>query len=392
MKKIKIGVVIPSFFPATVYGGPIFSSLHTCEALAAIDGVKVLVSTTTANKTETLDVQPNVWHRLARHFYVKYYSELIVGKVSLSLLVGLWKDIKRTNVLHVQSIFSVSTPIALVYAKLLGKPVLLSPRGQLADWSMSQGSRLKSFWLTLLILPFAKRIVWHATSQTERSDILSLVQDADVRVVTNGIETLTFMQTNNLSRNEYMSRFAKVSCHPSNILVSMGRIHKVKGFDILIKAFAVIEKQLNESCLLIAGKDDGELTTLMTLVKQMELDDCVFFVGELSGQDKVDFLANADLFVLPSHTENFGNVYIESLATGTPIIASENTPWEEVEEADCGRWVNNSVEETADAMTNMLRADKKRMRENARKFSEKFDWKNIAIEFKNVFEEMVEKV
>ena len=70
-------------------------------------------------------------------------------------------------------------------------------------------------------------------------------------------------------------------------------------------------------------------------------------------QEKVDFFVNADLFVLPSHNENFGLVYVEALAAGTPVVASKNTPWEEVEDANCGKWVNNCVVETAKAMIEM---------------------------------------
>ncbi len=94
------------------------------------------------------------------------------------------------------------------------------------------------------------------------------------------------------------------------------------------------------------------------------------------------------LFVLPSHNENFGNVYIESLAAGTPIVASKNTPWSAVEEADCGKWVNNTVEETAQAMIEMLQKDREQMRVNAKNLSQQYDWKNIAVQFKQVFEKM----
>ena len=111
-------------------------------------------------------------------------------------------------------------------------------------------------------------------------------------------------------------------------------------------------------------------------------------MGSISGQDKVDFLANADLFVLPSHTENFGIVYAESLAAGTPIVASKNTPWAEVENADCGKWVSNSVDEVATAISEMLQKDRDKMRKNSREMAKKYDWINIAIQFKEVFEGM----
>lgn len=114
----------------------------------------------------------------------------------------------------------------------------------------------------------------------------------------------------------------------------------------------------------------------------------MFFIGEVSGQDKVDLLANADLFVLPSHSENFGNVYIESLAAGTPIVASLNTPWQEVEEADCGKWVANTIEDITKAILELLDKDRELMRVNSKAFAKKYDWKNIAVQFKELFEEI----
>jgi glycosyltransferase involved in cell wall biosynthesis len=171
----------------------------------------------------------------------------------------------------------------------------------------------------------------------------------------------------------------------------MGRIHKVKGFDILIKSFYEALKFDENMILLIAGKDDGFKSELKKLRKVLNLKNRVFFVGDLYSENKVDFLSNADLFVLPSHTENFGIVYAESLATGTPIIASTNTPWSIVEEYDCGKWVENNVDETTKAMKEILLKDRETMRINSKKLAQEFDWKNIAKEFKNLFEEMVKE-
>ena len=103
---------------------------------------------------------------------------------------------------------------------------------------------------------------------------------------------------------------------------------------------------------------------------------------------QIDFLANADLFVLPSHNENFGNVYLESLATGTPIVASLGTPWSEVEECDCGKWVENSIEKTSKSIIEMLERDREEMRENSMRLASKYDWSSVALQFKKVFEEM----
>ena len=134
-----------------------------------------------------------------------------------------------------------------------------------------------------------------------------------------------------------------------------------------------------------------EKNNLENQINKLNLNKKVFLIGQISGQDKIDFLANADLFCLPSHNENFGNVYVESLATGTPIVASKMTPWSEVEDYDCGKWIKNNIEETSKAMNEVLEKDREIMKINSKKLAFKYDWKTIANNFKKLYESMLEK-
>jgi glycosyltransferase involved in cell wall biosynthesis len=161
-----------------------------------------------------------------------------------------------------------------------------------------------------------------------------------------------------------------------------------KGFDILIDSFSQLDNKFSNSVLLIAGDDETEKVNIEEQIKNLKLENKVFLIGSVSGQDKIDFLENADLFVLPSHNENFGNVYVESLATGTPIVASTNTPWEEVEEYNCGKWVENTIKDTTNAIEYMLENNNNQIRENSKKLALKYEWKNVAIQFKKTFEKM----
>jgi glycosyltransferase involved in cell wall biosynthesis len=385
---MKLLLIIPSFYPATVYGGPIFSTLHTCESLSELDNIEIRVSTTNANRTSKLDVEINQWISFNPHFFVKYYNETVIGKFSLPLYLNIWKDIQKTDVVHTQAIFSTPTPISLLWAKLFKKPTLLSPRGSFCDWGLNQGSLFKPLWINLLIKPFNSNIYWHATCQQEKDDILKLFPNAKVFIIPNGIDVNSFSSVNFFDKEYYAKKFTETDKSPSKIIVSMGRLHMVKGFDILINAFLIVLNTYNNAILLIAGKDVGEKDNLDKLIKENNLSSQVFFVGELSGQDKIDFLANADIFVLPSHTENFGNVYVESLAAGTPIVASKNTPWQDVEAVDCGKWVANTVKDTANAMLELLGKDRELIRVNSKEFAKKYDWKNIAAQFKELFAEM----
>ena len=168
----------------------------------------------------------------------------------------------------------------------------------------------------------------------------------------------------------------------------MGRLSKKKGFDILIKSFKNIVEINKNSYLLIAGPEESEEKALLKLIKTLKLSENVFLIGSLKDQDKIDFFANADVFVLPSHNENFGNVYLESLASGTPIIASINTPWEEVENGHCGKWVTNNQKDITEATLKILKSDKEKLKRNSFLMASHFDWKIIAKSFHCRYKEL----
>lgn len=387
---IRIAYISPSFYPAIKYGGPIYSTLNTCQELANL-GLDIYVSTTNTNVDCRLDVKTGKFSEFRPNFHIKYYNETIIGKVSFPLLFNLWSDITKANIIHIQAIFNSPTPIALGYAKFFRKHVVLTPRGTLSLWGLKNKKSLwKKIWLTIFIKPFANSIIWHATSKMEKEEIQFLFPKAKITVIPNGIhlEKSNNTITNKLKflKNKAINSTITENCH---VIVSMGRIHQKKGFDILIKSFNRILLKHPEAFLLIAGHDEGELSSLKNLVDDLKLKDRCFFVGNIEGQDKIDFFSIADVFVLPSFTENFGNVYAEALAAGTPIVASTNTPWHEVEEAGCGRWVPNTVNDTTGAILDILQRDRETMRQNALKYVQKYEWKNIALEFKNLYESLV---
>jgi len=388
---LKINIIIPSFYPAIVYGGPIFSSLHTSQELSKLNNIEVYVSTTNTNMTKKLDVETNKWITFEDKMFVKYYNETVVDKFSFQLYFNLWRDIKDSDIIHIQAIFNTPVPIALLYAKFFKKPILLSPRGALCQWCIGQGNSFKNYWLKLFIKSFVENIFWHATCEAEKQEILNVFPNADVSIVPNGVDVESYKVYTPITKQEYLQKYINLDIDKSHIIVSMSRLHAKKGFDILIHSFCEVLKKYPDAILLIAGPDEGEEQKLKDLITHLGLIQSIYLVGSISGQNKIDFLANADLFVLPSHNENFGNVYIESLAAGTPIVASKGTPWSEVVDYNCGKWVDNSIEETSSAILEMLLKNRKVMRKNSVKFAKSYDWKSIALKFKNLYTEVDKK-
>ena len=382
---MRVNLIIPSFYPAIVYGGPIFSTYYVCKELSKFDDIEIFVSTTNANMGKKLDVPTNKFLKL-ENFFVKYYDETLVDKFSVSLIRYIRYDIKKADLVHVQAIFNTPIPVSLFWARYYKKPTVLSPRGSLSKWAMSNGNRLKNYWLKFFISPFANYVVWHATSLQEKEEILEYFPNARIEIIPNGIYIDKFQNKNSLSREEFLMKYAGIRCSKvDKIIVSMGRLQKKKGFDILVKSFARILDHYPKSYLIIAGPDEGEKEKLLLLIRELQIGGKAFIIDVLKGQDKIDFLANADLFVLPSHSENFGNVYLESLAAGTPIVASKNTPWEIVEKYGCGKWVNNDVDSVSQAMLTMLKYPKSLFKDKCIFLARKYDWKNIAKLFRELY-------
>lgn len=353
--------------------------------MAKINDTDIWVSTTNANMTKRLNVDVGIWTKFSSNFLVKYYNETKINTISLSLLFNLWKDILNKDVVHVQYIFSTPTPIAIIYATLMSKPIVLSPRGALCKWCLTQGSKYKSIWIRSMIRPFLKNIYWHVTAEQEKDEVLDLFPNAKIEIIPNGIEYNKYQNSNLLSVSEYTKKYIGREVSASKIVVSMGRLQKKKGFDILIDAFELVCHDIPKTILLIAGQDEGEKLNLLEQIQRLNLENNVFLVGNIEGQNKIDFLANADLFTLSSHNENFGNVYIESLASGTPIVASKGTPWSEVQEYNCGRWVKNDIKNTAIAIKEILKENRNEMRKNSKILAKKYDWSIIANKFKNYY-------
>lgn len=384
---MKINLVIHTFYPAIGPGGPITSTLNTTKELAN-QNLEVFVSTSNCDTSKPLDVEVNKWIQFQDNLYVKYYKETILGKLSLYQLFFLWQDIKKCDVIHIQGIFNISTPLALLYAYILNKPILLSPRGALGEWCVNQNSKVKKMWLKFFIKPFLKKINWHVTAKQEEEEVKKLFNKTNCFIVPNGINFSNQKIRNKKEDKDYLIKKYSQIKNTNKIIICMARLQKIKGLDILIESFAKTIELFPNSILLIAGRDENEKNNLERLVSKLNLEKNIYLIGQIEGEEKEFFFSGADLFVLPSHNENFGNVYAESLSYGTPIVASTNTPWEEVEKEKCGKWVKNTVQDTSEAMNQMLKKDNEEVSKLSKNYIKKFDWKNIASEFKKVYKEI----
>ncbi|QDK82605.1 glycosyltransferase [Spirosoma sp. KCTC 42546] len=257
-----------------------------------------------------------------------------------------WMAIRKADIVHVNSLFYPASLVWVLMSRLVGKPVVWSPHGELSPVALRFRPRLKRVFLTI-----SKRlrltVQFHATSATEVTHIQQhFGTDARVSEIRSIMELPTFLTPKPVDQ----------SAQP--YLLFIGRLHPIKAIDRLISALGS-SRLFRESqySLKIAGPetDKAYTQTLTELVQTLGLSTKVSFIGQVQGHPKECLYANAWLTILPSHSENFGNVVIESLAQGTPVVASIHTPWQLLERERTGSWVSNEPDTLREAIETYLR-------------------------------------
>ena len=257
-----------------------------------------------------------------------------------------WRAISSADVVHVNSLFYPASFIWVLLSRWAGKPVVWSPHGELNPVALTIRPRLKQFILGFIKGILSPSIRFQAANPLEASHIRDhFGKDTSVTEIQNRMELPHLVLPNESTR-----------ITPPYLLF-IGRLHPIKAIDNLVLALGVSDVFLASAfSLVIAGPkiDDAYSSVLSELVKQLGLSEKVTFVGAVQDLWKETLYANALLTILPSHAESFGNVVVESLAQGTPVIASTNTPWQILETERAGSWVANDPESLRTAIEKFL--------------------------------------
>ena len=208
--------------------------------------------------------------------------------------------------------------------------LVVSPRGTLSPYALNINKLQKQiFWKFLQKPALETAACFHATAESEYEDIRRLGFKQPVCILPNGIDVPPLR--------------AKLPTAKRSLLF-LGRLHPKKGIDNLLYAWHVVAQKFPEWELNIAGPDNGGYQAEMQLlVSKLDLTR-VNFLGSLYGAEKLQAYRDASLFVLPTHSENFGMTVAESLAAGTPAIVSKGAPWADLEVHGAGWWIDIGVD------------------------------------------------
>lgn len=213
-------------------------------------------------------------------------------------------------------------------AKRYKIPLITSPRGTFAPAAWNSGSKIKKLFWPLLQKPaLDKTVCFHATSYSEYLDIRRMGYKQPVAIIPNGIDVPELSITQLDSSSDMKT------------LLFLGRIHPIKGIDMLLYAWSTLQHEFQNWQLKIIGPDNNNyLATLKEIANRLKLQR-VIFGGAIYGDRKWREYHDTDLYVLPTHSENFAMSVAESLAMATPVVVTKGAPWSEVETSNSGRWV-----------------------------------------------------
>ena len=194
--------------------------------------------------------------------------------------------------------------------------------------------------------------LFHATSIAEMKSIRNLGYHQPIALIPNGVNLPDL--SNHIDKEILTKQFPNLA--GKKWLLFLSRIHPKKGLDNLLNIWQNIVNKFPDWHLIIAGSDFiGYQTKLENLVTQLNLEAKVTFAGMLSGEKKTCALSNADLFILPSHSENFGIAIAESLSYGVPVVTTKGTPWQDLITHDCGWWVEDNKEALKNALIKAMK-------------------------------------
>ncbi|MEA5401607.1 glycosyltransferase [Arcicella sp. DC2W] len=315
-----------------------------------------------------------------RHWLAKFWAEF-----SPELFFWIKRHGNDYDVIHIHGLwhFAGLAP----YLAGVKTPKCVTIHGLLDRWALANGYWKKKLFGTLFqksVLDKTELI--QINNLDEQNDLQNFLGHAhpNVKIIPNGMNIRNFekLPENGIFKEKYNIPKDK------KLILFLSRINIKKGLDLLLPAFKTIIAKRNDCILVLAGPDDGYLSETERFIDTESLQENIKLVGMLVGEDKLAAFADADIFVLPSHSEGFSIATLEALVSGIPSLLSDRVGFgESIRESNAAHLVELNSESIVNGLTKMLDDEKycELLAKNGKALvKEKYDIELVA---KNLFEE-----
>lgn len=384
---MRILQITPTFIPSRFGGINLFFNLS--KSLVRRGHEVVVYTTDIRDRYSRLsDIQGTRDIDGIKVYYFGNISHSLSTKYLLSLPMGMAMAVKieisNFDIIHLHNIRTFQNIIIHHYAKKYGVPYVLQAHGSLTTF-FQKGFLKKTFdvvWGRRILKDASKLI---AVTKTEAEQYKSMgVSEDKIEIIPNGVDLSEF--DNLPQKGEFKRKYGLGD--DQRIILYLGRINKIKGLDLLARAFADLSTILKDIKLVIVGPDDGYLSSLQKLVDILEISDRVLFTGPLYGQEKLEAYIDAEVYVLPSFYETFPVAVLEAFACGIPVIVTDRCGIADVINSQAGLVVPYDKDQLKHALLQML-GDVKMRQEFGEKgrllVREKYNWEMIAGQIERLY-------
>ena len=325
--------VVPSFAPCFSHGGVVNASYQIAKKQVEKGHEVTVYTTDSCNKRLKFENNYNVDVDGIKVFYFKNISNTIKNKLTIDTPIRFPNYIKKTiekfDIIHIHEHRHSLAIATHRYAKKNNIPYVLQAHGSVLPFF--QKEQLKEIFDKLWgfdILHDASKVF--ALSDVEKEQYLKMgIKKENIEIVPLGINLDEYKNLPGKGKFKSKQNIAE----NNKLILFLGRIHEIKGLDLLIKSFSTVS---NENVkLAIVGGDYGFKDELEKLILKNNLNDKVLFPGVLTGQDKIEALVDCDIFVMPSRYESFTTSGLEAMACFKPLILTKNNHIQS--------WVKNNV-------------------------------------------------
>jgi len=402
---VNIVFAAPAYKPAHKFGGGVTAVADMAEHLAK-RGHKVKVFTSSSNVDELLDVPCGVpvdVESVEVHYFKPYsllkkclsFIPYVASAGGLLYCPGIREALEReapnADLFHLHLPFNYPCYAAGHTALKFKKPLFYHQHAALLPEYLKFRTLKKLPYLLLAEKPMLRKATTlFALTSYEEESYRALGLNTPCKVIPNGIDREKF-------RTRPVGELPKALREiPGNakLILFMARLHPIKGADLLLKAFLRIGKERPDAFLVLAGPDVYNLQAgFIALAKEAGLEKQVLFPGMVSGEDKLNLLARADIFCLPSQAEGFSMTVLEAMASKTALLLSTGCHFPEAEAKGAGWELPLDEAKWADKLSWLLQNHGKTLKaaESAYILSNDYSWNSIVERLEAVYIPEVER-